>query len=126
MTQESTLHTLKPPDTPSTRAAQSLCAPPIPHKALKLSGIGNECKPLGEGSRSTDADEDGVPGCIGARYKDGPDGGLGVDAAAAGTAVGPPYRRAIPDQGRTVLRQGLTLVHSSAQHKRPLCDRGDS
>ena len=35
-----------PPNTPLTRATQPLHAPPIPYKALKLSRIVEECKPL--------------------------------------------------------------------------------
>jgi hypothetical protein len=37
LSQENTLHTLKPTNTPLTRATQPLRARPFPYKALKLS-----------------------------------------------------------------------------------------
>jgi hypothetical protein len=53
-TQKHPKHPLAPPNTLVTRATHPLRAPPIPYTALKLSGNGNECKPLPGGHKDAD------------------------------------------------------------------------
>ena len=65
----------------------------------------------GGGGGGGEVEDSGVPGVIGEVAGGGADGcGSGGGGCDVSDVVGPPFRRAIPDQGRTVLRRRLARL----------------